>query len=305
MVSSRAAAVVVLVIASGCRRGGERPTEGELASPRPVHATASSAEGGARAKPTNEANEANETNAGQARGDRPLMRQASSLPDDPSATEIAAWWTALAEAQRLGFEPFAGWEALPDGESVRREATTFAARVLSPAFDPWKTGGAVSHTVHRATDRTPDILRHRFAVRTAGAEARVVVTETALYLRVDVEDRSLSSLLSPPERAMAVGRVASAALQTSGTRIAREDRLPHPYELVFLHDAPIVEGSVFSTARQLSLRKMWSWPERVDGGVQDGRVYFVAFRKLERSGQWDVALDPKHWFDGKCWEPYR
>jgi hypothetical protein len=281
MVTLRAAVVVGLVMASGCRRGGERAAEGEIASAPPVRA-----------------------DAGPATRDRPVMRQETSLPDDPSASEIASWWTTLAEAQRLGFEPFAGWEALPDGASVRRDATSFAARVLSPAFDPWRTDGAVSHTVHRATERTPDILRHRFAVLTAGAEARVVVTETALYLRIDVEDRPISSL-SPPERAMAVGRVASAALRTSGTRIAREDRLPHPYELVFLHDAPIAEGSVFSTARQISLRRMWSWPERVDGGVQDGRVYLVAFRKFERSGQWDIALDPKHWFDGKCWEPYR
>lgn len=65
------------------------------------------------------------------------------------------------------------------------------------------------------------------------------------------------------------------------------------------------EGARFSTSRGTNAKLMWSWADRFDGGIANGRVYFLGFKKHEPANGRLVFLDAQHWFDGRCWEPYR
>jgi hypothetical protein len=93
-------------------------------------------------------------------------------------------------------------------------------------------------------------------------------------------------------------------LATRGTFIGK-NMLEQPYFWRFLFAGPIAEGSVFTTNPDADVNWLWSWADRADGGVRRGRLYFVLYKHREATDGKIVFLNMAHWFDGKCWEPYR
>jgi hypothetical protein len=240
------------------------------------------------------------------------MRKQSPLPSDPSAATIAAWWKALDAAEKKGFETLIDWSMLPDGDLVKLNSQEFAPRVLMPDFDPWTTGGSVERSVHRATATTHDTIRHRFRLTMSDPDGgpphdvAVVVTETVLYLRIDLEDAARPLLVAKEEeRAEIIAALAARVMRLDGTHYARTTLADATHSWTFLYDR-LVEGSRFSSAPSIDIDPMWSWSERADGGIQHGKPYFVAFRKFDLvTGKFVRPMNPKRWFDGTCWTPYR
>ena len=94
--------------------------------------------------------------------------------------------------------------------------------------------------------------------------------------------------------------LASRILKMHGTMVG-PDLKDAPYEWTFHFPADIGEGVRFSTNPESACDRMWSWAYRVDGGIHEGRLYFLCFKKREMTSGKMVTLDGQHWFDGKCW----
>ncbi|HWL85444.1 MAG TPA: hypothetical protein VNO21_06560 [Polyangiaceae bacterium] len=75
-----------------------------------------------------------------------------------------------------------------------------------------------------------------------------------------------------------------------------------PHVWTFLH-GPLVEGSRFSTAPEEEEFRMWSWSDRVDGGILDGHLFFLGFKHIEPFHGRQMFGQSLHWFDGKGGEP--
>ena len=77
-----------------------------------------------------------------------------------------------------------------------------------------------------------------------------------------------------------------------------------PYSWVFHFPPALQEGARFSTNAEANPRFMWSWADRVDGGIDKGRLYFLCFKKSEATSGRMITPNGQHWFDGKCWDVY-
>jgi hypothetical protein len=227
---------------------------------------------------------------------------------DPSVEKLAFWQKAFDEMKAQQWRPLPSVKSLPDGARVELESRRWSARFLRLPFDPWRTTAPVERLAHDATADTPDALQSRFAVRDDSAadgppsQYMVSVIETTYCLRVDVaqEGMNLSALRSEGQRAEAIANLAERVLPMRGTFEGGMGQ-PIPYEWSFQYDS-LNEGAHFSTSPNTDVVWMKHWTDRVDGGIHGGRVFFTGYKKWV-SGR-IVILDPGHWFDGKCWEPY-
>ena len=98
--------------------------------------------------------------------------------------------------------------------------------------------------------------------------------------------------------------IAHRILAMAGTRLG-DDYQEHAFLWRFLFPQEIREGTRFSTDPGKDVDGMWSFADRVDGGIRNGRLYFLLFKRREPTDGRRIFLSAQHWFDGKCWEPYR
>ncbi|HEV3191563.1 MAG TPA: hypothetical protein VGY54_13735 [Polyangiaceae bacterium] len=227
---------------------------------------------------------------------------------DPSAEQLALWQKAFDEMKAQSWKPLPSVKTLPDGARVELESRRWSARFLRPSFDPWRTTASVERRAHEATADTPDALQSRFVVRDGVRADRplrdyvVSVVETTYFLRVDVVQEGLD--LRPPssegERSAAIADLAERVLPMRGTFEGGMGQ-PVPYGWSFQYES-LNDGARFSTSPSTNVVWMKQWTDRVDGGIDGGRVFFTGYKKWV-SGR-IVVLDAAHWFDGKCWEPY-
>ncbi|WP_394829016.1 hypothetical protein [Pendulispora albinea] len=233
---------------------------------------------------------------------------------DPSASLVREWEHALAVAEKEGFTPLDDVAKLPDGARVRANSHQWTGRFLSDAASPYRSDVQVRRSVHHARRAAPndsvDVLRHELSVAIHDTEGRpptlleVIVRETVGSLRIDVRRAGLDLMaLTETARADAIGWLAERVMRLRGVHLAPEGS-EEPHRWTFLHGR-LDEGARFSTAPGQSVVSMWSWADRVDGGIERGALFFFAWKKREPTDGTIVILDPRHWFDGKCWEPLR
>lgn len=193
---------------------------------------------------------------------------------------IGVWLTVVDRAAA------GDWVALPDFDAlpprVRGDSSMWSERFFTPAASP----AAQAHAVrgfHRATALTPDLLRHEYPL---GA-LRLDVVESINFFVVRVDGTPAILQVPVAERPDRV-RAAAAA-------ILRLDADNHHW--VFRLPAVLSEGSRFDTDEAADPLYLPSWESRVDGGIHDGRLYFVCYKKFfERAS----FRDGDRWFDGNA-----
>lgn len=221
---------------------------------------------------------------------------------DKSSRETALrWLDVLDRAEARGYEPLVSLRDLGDAKGVENESRAWAARFFSPGASPYVKGTRVVRAVHAATSDTFDVLRHEYTA--LGLDLAMFETAGFAVLRI-VRGGDDILALRPRDRIEAVHEVAERVLATRGVYTGR-DMQERPYHWRFLFPAGIVEGGAFTTNPDANANWLWSWAERADGGITGGRLYFVLYKQREATDGRIVMLNMAHWFDGKCWEPYK
>lgn len=193
---------------------------------------------------------------------------------------LMGWLEAL---DRAGPQDYVkDWDAIPDAERVRRDSEAWCGRFLRPAFDPYRQSGQVRRSASPAKPDTYDVLRHEYTVQ----GMRVEVLETVQFTVLRFENRTLLQL-PEEEKRRTISRVATAILYLPG-----EFRFP----------PDTAEGALFSTHPEANPITLRAWTDRVDGGIRQGRLFFVCYKRIEPTDGKPIFLNGQHWFDGKCWE---
>ncbi|MFO0761139.1 MAG: hypothetical protein U0359_31970 [Byssovorax sp.] len=219
---------------------------------------------------------------------------------DRSREAITSWMEVLGRVRADEYAPFVNFQQLSDGAHVEADSRRWSARFFSRAANPYEAGVSVTRSVHMSTPTTFDILRHQYS--TMGLD--LVVLETVNFMVIIVERGAVDLLTgSRNDQITRIDRTAGQVLAMRGTFLG-ENFEEQAYEWMFRYPPTIVDGARFSTDIGKDVSWMWSWANRVDGGILNNRLFFMLFKKHEPTDGRIIFLDPRHWFDGKCWAPY-
>jgi hypothetical protein len=164
---------------------------------------------------------------------------------------------------------------------VRGDSSMWSERFFQPAADPTRQPQAV-RAFHLAGPGTPDLLRHLYVFDGAPLE----VVESINFSLV----RSGAPLLplAPASRASRVRALAARLLQLETPTHRWAFQLP----------AELADGARFCTDPDADPMSLVSWESRVDGGIRNGQLWFLAYKKFfDRADFRDID----RWFD----EPFR
>ncbi|MDI1446935.1 hypothetical protein [Polyangium sp. 6x1] len=175
------------------------------------------------------------------------------------------WLDDIETAQSEGFDDLEGREGLP-GQALA-ESRHWARTLFAQGKGPYDAARPVRRKVHHATKAAPDLLRHEYDVD----DLRLSIVEGRSFALVAVSRESLDVLALPEdERAPAISRVAKA--------------LFHPVcvagGVCFRFPERIEEGTFFSTNPDLDPRLLGAWQDRLDAGIRDGELVFLAYKRL-------------------------
>lgn len=228
------------------------------------------------------------------------------MPDQGDSNAVAEqrisqWLDLIWRLRPEDYVPIEDLNTLPDGARVAHDSLFWTGKFLTGVASPYDTARRVRRSIHHATADSFDTLRHEYD----SLGKPLVVEETANLLLVTV-DVSLENLQTKSERAKQaeIHALAELVLNIRGTMVA-QNLQGAPYQWVFRFPDTIREGTRFSTAPEQDPLRMWSWASRVDGGIHQGRLYFLGFKKPESTSGRNIVPDPQHWFDGKAWDAFR
>jgi hypothetical protein len=211
--------------------------------------------------------------------------------------QISQWLEAVWAADPATYEDVQDLHSLPDDARVEQNSRDWAARFFSAEANPYNQKPAARRAIHRATADTFDVVLHDYHFE----DMHLLVYETLNFFVVAIDQSGKAiSETDEPDRSRYINQLAYRTLKMQGTMVG-PDLKDAPYEWIFHFPASIGEGVRFSTNPEVSVRRMWSWAYRVDGGIHEGRLYFLCFKKPEMTSGKMVTLDGQHWFDGKCW----
>lgn len=229
---------------------------------------------------------------------------------DPSAEAIRQYIDILDKVDAKNRTELTDFGQLADGPEVKLDSETWARRFLSDAASPYRAGLAVKRSTHPTEGDLPDVLRHEYDLSVdqesnlPSVTIHMVVEETVGWIRIrptrsDMDLRTVTV----PNRVAAIGWIAQRVLRLQGTHRGRTNE-DAAHSWVFLYKN-LEEGARFSTDPSQRVTVMWSWADRVDGGIRGGQPYFLGHKHHEPAGGKLIFLNPDHWFDGKCWDTYR
>jgi|ERR1022692_1409829 hypothetical protein len=223
-------------------------------------------------------------------------------PDNSGAIQaaeqaISRWLDAMRLAEPRGYVEMQDFHELPDGARVEQNSMSWSEKFFTAAANPYHQKLSVRRSVHHATPDTFDVVRHKYDA----VGKRLVVDETVNLILITVE-QPLDDLLTKGEgeKRNEINKIAGLLLKMSGTMVATNLQ-DAPYLWVFRFPATIRKGARFSTNPEADPRRMWSWASRLDGGIHEGRLYFLCFKQRESTSGRIMSPDSQHWFDGKCW----
>lgn len=202
-----------------------------------------------------------------------------------------------------GFVKLTSFDALEDGLRVEANSRRWAERFFRYEASPYREGVAVLRFVHHGTSRTYDLLRHVYTYKNVAVE----VTESVQVVLIRLHPVDDGEILRENDEASAgsIAGLTRRILALSG-RYVDQFGQTHTYQWAFRYKPPLGEGSCFTTNPDVLpvpglLR---SWAERVDGGIAKGKLFFLGYKNhLSGDGRL-IFLSGRHWFDGRCWEPY-
>lgn len=214
--------------------------------------------------------------------------------------------------ERVGFVPFASFDVIADSR-VAADSRKWMDVFLTSEASPYRAGARVQRSLHRATSRTDDVIRHKLTFEVEDAPdrpnvkiaLRVLESLHTVLIIVDTAEGKNVLGVPPAERAAVLSWITKKVLRRTGTYVKRIGGWEGvEYAWTFLHDS-LEEGSWFSTDTTKDPRRMLLWALRVDGGIRKGRVFFMAYKKPELiNGRQSFTLDGAHWFDGKAWKRF-
>ena len=168
---------------------------------------------------------------------------------------VLAWLEAVERAPESGYIQVEG----ADWGTAHAESEGWCWDVFQRAASPYNPDLKVRRSFHAATEVTPDLVRHEYALESMPVE--VIEGRNFLLLRVP----------APPG-------------WEEVTRIARRI-LAHPWD--FKSEGPLQEGASFSSNPEADLMSMGSWEDRADGGIRCGKLYFMCFKRTQQiMGYW-------------------
>jgi hypothetical protein len=224
----------------------------------------------------------------------------STAPFPPDPQEPIAVYVDLVErVASSAWAVLGSWGELADGGAVEADSKAWCERLLHAPFDPHR-GAKATRTVHRATDATFDLVR--FSLLAEGLA--VEITESVKFVLVRIApDAGFDAGADEAASAAAIAQLADRVLVTRGEAIdASGEAVPYAWDL--LYEPPLADGTRMSSAPEADPMALPIWSARLDGGLARGVPFFLA-HKLHASGDGRVImLSGRHWFDGKCWEPY-
>lgn len=209
------------------------------------------------------------------------MADEYTIAVEANQAHLIGWLEAL---ERAGLQDYVkDWAAVPDAEGVRHNSENWCGRVFRPDFNPYRQTGKVDLSASPARPDTFDVLRHEYSVQ----GMRLEVLETVRFMVVRFEMSSTLSQLDEQEKRRAISRTAAGVLNVSGD---------------FRFPPTTSEWYLFSTRPEANPITLVAWTDRVDGGIRNGRLFFVCYKRIEPTDGKPVFLNGAHWFDGKCWE---
>jgi hypothetical protein len=227
-----------------------------------------------------------------AKYDRTRSERFVSLPPDRPIVEMPGMLDGIHELADI--------PALPDAARVEGESKVWAERFFRTEASPWRRFSRRDHSYHLAVAKTetPDVLLH--AYKHGRLDLRVYEAANSMLVSVEDGASDLPSLDAPKQHER-IREIAGEILKMEGTR-QNYGRLPLPYrwDLQF-------EGLTFSSDPSVDLDwwRMEGWWRRIDGGIANGKLYFLLYKQRPDTTGRRVVLDEEHWFDGKAWEGQR
>jgi len=212
--------------------------------------------------------------------------------------EVVSYWldaadrilaTAFTEVQNFG--------GIPDGAAVRSNSVKWLGRFLREEAGPYVTGRRVRMSIHRATTDTLDALHFQYEFGGKTLE----VLETVNFVLVRFDGQEILSF-TENEKQRAITERSGQILNVIGTYLG-SDLNDTEYRWTFQFPFSIKEGTRFSTNPKANPELMWSWAERLDGGIRNGKLFFLGFKVTEATSGRHFIPNGQHWFDGKCWDP--
>ncbi len=229
-----------------------------------------------------------------------IMQPRACTVRDASGEEVDACEQLWAAIERKAMWPLSGFERLPDGKRVEDDSRRWTSHFLTDDANPHRPGQRARRTFLCASADWPDVLRHELSISYDDIVLDIQITETARWLRADIARRDFDLREMPePRRAAAIAWMFARVLRLRGVHRAPDGR-DAAHAWTFLHGR-LDEGARFSTAAGVDQFTMWSWSDRVDGGVRGDHVYFLGFKHHQPLNGRMVVLDGDHWFDGRCW----
>jgi hypothetical protein len=225
----------------------------------------------------------------------------TSHPFPPGAFEATEKVLAMVDPlDPAAFVDLARFDALADGAAVEQDSRSWAARFFRAGADPYDATPAPKRTVHHATADSADLLRHELRL----GELGLAITESVRWVLVSLHAPDLPQLGADDNAlAQAIADLAEQILHTAATCTDPFGQVAK-YQWTLQYEAPLREGARFSTAPLAEPRLLRSYSERLDGGLQHGRPFFLGHKARPSGDGRLVFLDARHWFDGQCWEPY-
>jgi hypothetical protein len=225
----------------------------------------------------------------------------TSQPFPPGAFEATDKVLALVDP--LGpaaFVELPRFDVLDDGATVEQDSRTWASRFLRAGANPYDATPAPKRTVHHALANSADLIRHELRL----GELGLTITESVRWVLVSVQPPNLPPLgVDDNATAQAITDLAEEILLMAGT-VADPFGQVAKYQWTLQYEAPLHDGSRFSTAPLAEPRLLRSYAERLDAGLLRGVPFFIGHKARPSGDGRLVFLDARHWFDGKCWEPY-
>ena len=193
---------------------------------------------------------------------------------------IRIWLDSIDRVSRKGFVPLADFKTLPD--AVLGGTRLWSARFFTPEANPTHQTNGIKYSYHLSTADTPDLLRYEYEFKSLNLE----VIESSSYTFVRVRQRPGSADLKQNERVGFINRTATMILNM------RDEN--HNWEFQF--PSAVADDTRFSTDPNADPIAMTSWESRADGGIRNGDLYFLLFKKIpDRPAYPDI----QRWFDNR------
>ena len=189
---------------------------------------------------------------------------------------LVAWLGAIDRVSRNDFVSVENYDAL--SARVKGDSSLWSERFFTAGANPNAQTTPVKRSFHLATVDTPDLLRHEYQFK----QWNLDVIESINFTLVRVQPGIMN--LRDAERLSFISLAAKEILNLQDAE----------HQWIFQFPAKVTDGIKFSTNLGADPLNLASWKDRADGGVHQGVLYFICYKKFFDMGDY---RDIQNWFD--------